>query len=53
MNSKLHEKANELIKTFKHASFGVIDEKGYPSVSAISLSNPESISELFFTTTMD
>ena len=53
MNIKLFEKANEMIRTFEYASFGVIDENGYPSVSAISLSNPENISELYFTTTMD
>ena len=53
MNTKLFEKANEMIKTCKYASFGVIDEKGFPSVSAVSLSNPENISELYFTTTMD
>jgi len=53
MNTKLLEKANEMIKTFKHASFGVIDENGYPSASAISLQNPENIFKLYFTTTMD
>ena len=53
MNPKLLEKANEMIKTFEHASLGVIDESGYPSISAISLCNPENISELYFTTTMD
>jgi len=47
------EKANELIRTFEYAGFGVIDENGYPSVSAISLSCPKNISELSFTTTMD
>ena len=53
MNKKLFERANELIQTFEYASFGVIDENGYPSVSALSLQNPENISELYFTTTMD
>jgi len=53
MNTKFFEKANETIRTFEHASFGVIDESGYPSTSAISLINPENISELYFTTTMD
>jgi len=53
MNAKLFEKANEVIKTLEYASIGVIDENGYPSVSAISLINPENISELYFTTTMD
>ena len=53
MDTKLLEKANEMIKTFKHASFGVIDESGYPSASAISLQNPENISKLYFTTTLD
>ena len=53
MNIKLCEKANEMIRTFKYASFGVIDENGYPSVSAISLLNPENISELYFAAMMD
>ena len=53
MNAKLFERANEMIRTFEYASFGVIDEKGYPSVSAISLLKPENILELYFTTTMD
>jgi len=53
MNPNLHAKANELIKTLKYASFGVIDENGYPSVSAVSLVNPTNITELYFTTTMD
>ena len=53
MNNKLHVMANDLIKTFKYASFGVIDENGYPSVSAVSLNNPENIAEFYFTTTMD
>jgi len=53
MNTKLFEKANEMIRTFQYASFGVIDENGYPSVSAISLLNPENISELYFAATMD
>ena len=47
------KKANQMIQTFESASFGVIDENGYPSVSAISLCYPETISELHFTTTLD
>jgi len=53
MDMKLFEKANELIKTFAYASLGVIDEKGYPSVSAVSLQKPGGIAELYFTTTLD
>jgi len=53
MNKTLFEKANEIIKTLAHASFGVIDENGCPSVSAVSLINPRHISELYFTTTLD
>ena len=53
MNTKLFEKANEIIRTFEYASIGVVDENGYPSVSAISLLNPDNISRLYFTTTMD
>ena len=39
MNTKLFEKANEMIRTFEYASLGVIDESGYPSASAIILCN--------------
>jgi len=53
MNIKLLDKANELIKSFEYASFGVIDENGYPSASAIILCNPKNISGLYFITTMD
>jgi len=53
MNTKLVESANEMIKTCANACIGVIDENGSPSVSAISLCNPETISELYFTTTLD
>jgi len=53
MNKKMFEKANKLIRTFAYAGFGVMDENGYPSISAISLLNPETISELYFATTMD
>ena len=53
MNTKLLEEANRMIRTCESAAFGVIDENGYPSVSAISLCSPESVSELYFTTTLD
>jgi len=53
MNTKLFEKANEIIRTFEYASFGVIDENGYPSASAVILCNPMNISELYFITTLD
>ncbi|MCL2758361.1 MAG: pyridoxamine 5'-phosphate oxidase family protein [Alphaproteobacteria bacterium] len=53
MNTKILERADGIIKTCTCASFGVIDENGYPSVSTISLVRPESISELYFTTTID
>ena len=53
MNTKMIEKANTMIKGCENASFGVIDENGYPSVSAISLCYPETITELYFTTTLD
>jgi len=55
MNAEIFEKANKIIKTngginFGDASFGIIDESGYPSVSTVSLIKPESISELHFLT---
>ncbi|MCL1800573.1 MAG: pyridoxamine 5'-phosphate oxidase family protein [Promicromonosporaceae bacterium] len=53
MATELLDRANELIQKFQYASIGVIDENGYPSVSAISLLRPRAIAELFFTTTLD
>lgn len=53
MNEKILEWANEKISTFEHASMGVIDEAGYPSVSAVSLQKPVGINEIFLTTTLD
>jgi len=50
MNAKMFEKANQFIKTRENASFGVIDENGYPSVSAIWLTKQENISEIYFST---
>jgi len=50
MNVKMFEKANKFIKTRENASFGVIDENGYPSVSAIWLTKQENISEIYFST---
>jgi len=53
MHTKLLEKAKQMIQTCENAAFGVIDEQGYPSVSAISLCEPKCVSELYFTTTLD
>ena len=53
MNEKLFKKANYMIRNFEYASFGVIDENEYPSASVVSLQNPETITELYLTTTMD
>jgi len=50
MNTKFIEKANEFIKTREDASFGVIDENGCPSVSAVWLTNQDDISEIYFST---
>ena len=50
MNTQLLEKANEIIAKCGDASFGVIDEKGYPSVSAVSLCYPQDVLEVYFTT---
>jgi len=50
MNTKMFEKANQFIKTRNDASFSVIDEKGYPSASAVWLINQENISEIYFST---
>jgi len=53
MNAKFFEKANKMIRNFEYASFGVVDENGYPSTSAIILCNPTNIYELYFITTID
>jgi len=53
MNTAMIEKANKILKGCKDASFGVIDEEGFPSVSAISLVNPENVFEVYFTTGLD
>lgn len=53
MSNHVHARADELIREFRFASIGVIDEVGYPSVSAISLLAPQTISELYFSTTLD
>ena len=50
MNTKMFEKANQVIKTCENGSFGVIDENGYPSVSTVSIIKPENISEIYFST---
>jgi len=50
MNANRLEKANQFIKTQENGSFGVIDESGYPSVSAIWLTKQEDISEIYFST---
>ncbi|MCL2873900.1 MAG: pyridoxamine 5'-phosphate oxidase family protein [Defluviitaleaceae bacterium] len=53
MDKKLFEKANQFFKTRENASFSVIDEKGYPSSSAIWLIGNEDISEIYFSTFVD
>ena len=50
MNTKIFERANQIIKNYENVSFGVIDESGYPSVSTVLLIKPENISELYFST---
>jgi len=53
MNVKMFEKANEILKKSANVFLGVIDENGYPVVMSMSLINPESISEIFLSTTLD
>jgi len=53
MDSKMMEKANAIIKKSANVSLGVIDENGYPVVMAMSPINPENISEIFLSTTID
>ena len=53
MNVKMFEKANEILKKTANVFLGVIDENGYPVVMSMSLINPENISEIFLSTTLD
>ena len=52
MNEKIIAKANEVIKKAANVSLGVVDENGYPVVMAMSIINPESISEIYLSTTL-
>ena len=52
MDSKMFEKANQVIKKSANVHLGVIDENGYPVVMAMSLINPEDISQIFLSTTI-
>jgi len=53
MNEKIIAKANEVLKKTANISLGVVDEDGYPTVMAMSIINPESISEIYLSTTLD
>jgi len=50
MNANILEKANQIVKTSSKAQIGVIDENGFPSVSTVSVINPESIYETYLST---
>ena len=53
MDSKMYEKANQLLKKAANVHLGVVDENGYPVVMAMSLINPENISVIYLSTTID
>jgi len=53
MNLNLVELANTSIKKCDTAYLGVIDQDGFPSVSTVSLINPENIFELYFSSNLD
>ena len=53
MNTKMVEKANKVLQKAANVNLGVIDENGYPVVMAMSIINPESISEIYLSTTID
>ncbi|MCL2060103.1 MAG: pyridoxamine 5'-phosphate oxidase family protein [Oscillospiraceae bacterium] len=52
MNVNIFEKANRIVRSSDAAYFGVIDEGGFPSVSAVSPVKPEGILEVYFTTNL-
>ena len=47
------EQANQILKKAANVHLGVINESGYPVVMAMSLINPETISEVFLSSTID
>jgi len=53
MNVNIFAKANQIIKGCDTAYVGVIDENGSPSVSTVSIINPENIFEVYFSTNID
>ena len=53
MNTKMVEKANKVLQKAANVNLGVVDENGYPVVMAMSIINPESISEVYLSTTID
>ncbi len=50
MNSNIFAKANQIIKTCDAVYLGVIDENASPSVSTVSVINPENILIAYFST---
>jgi len=50
MNANIYERANQQVRASDTAYLGVIDESGYPSVSAISPIKTENILEVYFST---
>jgi len=53
MDSKMLEKANQLIKKATNVHLGVVDEKGYPVVMAMVIINPENVLEIYLSTNID
>jgi len=53
MDSVMFEKANQILKKTANVHLGVVNENGCPVVVAMSLINPESISEIYLSTTLD
>ena len=53
MNPDMLTKANQIIMKCTEAYIGVIDEKGYPSVSTVSTIRPEGIFEAYFATGLE
>ncbi|MCL1845452.1 MAG: pyridoxamine 5'-phosphate oxidase family protein [Defluviitaleaceae bacterium] len=53
MDLKMLEKANQILKKTSNVHLGVVNEKGCPVVMVMSLINPECISEIYLSTTLD
>jgi general stress protein 26 len=53
MNANIFEKTNQIIRNCDAVYLGVTDEEGYPSVSTVSVLDPQDMFEMYFGTNME